>query len=195
MDVKYSPEPIEKEDLQKFSRIAKEVLCSTEYVRGFSKHVRCIVLCQGGANHYSVTHGYASRYLDPEKAGLKDIDIWFFFSKSDLPDFHPLWREKRDLGPSKFGKNPEDPSYTGRRMDFFGCSIEFQPGDDIRSAMVKWLKNGKQKSSPWYLAQKAVVALCPEDRMGDVLWVNPKIEQTKRASTTALRLTQILASD
>jgi hypothetical protein len=173
MNVEYSPETIEKEDLQKFSQIAWEVLRYTQYGRGFSKHVICIALCQGGANHYAVTHGDASRYLDPEKAGLKDIDIWFFFNK---PGFHPLWRRTCDLGSSKFGKNPEDSGYIGRRMDFFGRSIAFQLGDDLRSALLRWLQNGKPKSSPWYIAQKAVVALYPEKIMGDVLWVSPKIK-------------------
>ncbi len=173
INVKYSRETIGKQDLQKFRQIAWEVLRDTQYGREFSMHVICIALCQGSANHYAVTHGYASRYLDPKKAGLKDIDIWFFFNRLG---FHPLWKRTQDLSSSKFGKNPEDSGYIGRRMDFFGRSIPFQPGDDLKSALLRWFQNGKPKSSPWYLVQKAVVALYPENIMGDVLWVGSKIK-------------------
>ena len=168
----YSKEPIEKQDLQIFTQRAWKVLRGTPYGEKFSKHVILIALCQGGANHYAVTHGFAKKYLDPKKAGLKDIDIWFFFNE---PGFHPLWKKKGDLGPSKFGKNPNDFTYIGRRMDFFGRSIEYRSEDNPQSALVRWLKKGKYKS-PRELAKKAVVALYPENIIGEVLWVNPELQ-------------------
>lgn len=131
-----------------------------------------IALCQGGANHYVVTIGYARRYFDPKKNGLKDIDIWFFFRKQG---FHPIRHQTRDFGPSKFGRNPQEPNYIGRKMDFYGRSIPFHTGDSVQSALVHWLNSGAPKSSPWYLSQKAVVALFPEDILGNVVWVNPDL--------------------
>jgi len=174
MNLLYSTVKIDIADLQTFCKIAWDVLRSTQYGQEFSNFVMLIALCQGGANHYVVTQGIASRYFEPKKAGLKDIDIWFFFNNAG---FHPLWRQTCDLGPGKFGKSPEDLGYCGRRMEFFGRSIPFQPEDDIKSALLRWLQKGKQKpkSSPWYLAQKAIVALYPENIIGDVLWVNPAI--------------------
>lgn len=168
----YSKKKINLDDLRKFAYIANNVLISTSYGRDFADSLITIALCQGGANHYMVTNGYIRYYYDPQKKGLKDIDIWFFFTKKG---FHPMWRRTIDLGPSKFGQNPDEPGYTGRRMDFFGRSIPFIAGDTIESALKRWLKNGNPKSSPWYLSRKAVVALFPEDIIGKVLWVNPSL--------------------
>jgi hypothetical protein len=63
----------------------------------------------------------------------------------------------------------------GRRIDFFGRSVPFQPTDDVESAIRRWLKSGRKGSSPWYLAQKAVVGAYPEAFLGEVLWVNPEL--------------------
>ena len=168
----YSKELINNNDLHQFAEIALNVLSSTTYGRKYEASLVTIALCQGGANHYVVTNGYARYYFDSQKKGLKDIDIWFFFSKKG---FHPMWRQTRDFGPSKFGQNPEEPDYLGRRMDFFGRSIPSQTGDTAKSAVQRWVKNGIPKSSPWYLSQKAVVAIFPEDITGEVLWVNPNL--------------------
>jgi len=131
-----------------------------------------IALCQGGADHYVVTNGYARRYCDPKSNGLKDIDVWFFFRKQE---FHPMWHQTRDFGPGKFGHNPQEPNYIGRRMDFYGRSIPFLTGDTVQSALVRWLNSGAPKSSPYYLSQKAVVVLFSEDILGNAVWVNPNL--------------------
>lgn len=169
MSVIYSKEKIEGDDLLQFAKIALDVLLSTPYGRKYEASLIAIALCQGGANHYVVTNGYARHYFDPKRNGLKDIDIWFFFRKQG---FNPRWHQTRDFGPSKFGHNPEEPNYIGRRMDFYGRSITFLSTDTVESALERWMRNCTPKSSPWYLSQKAVVALFPEDIMGNVLWVN-----------------------
>jgi hypothetical protein len=168
----YSKELIDNNDLHQFAEIALNTLTSTPYGRKYEAGLIAIALCQGGANHYVVTKNYARRYFDYHKKGLKDIDIWFFFSKKG---FHPMWHRTGDFGPSKFGQNPEELGYSGRRMDFFGRSIPFQTGDTAKSAVQRWLKNGIPKSSPWYLSQKAVVAIFPESITGEVFWVNPDL--------------------
>ncbi len=172
MSSEYQKENIEANDLRQFAEIAEDVLRSTRYGNEYAASLLTITLCQGGANHYVVTHGYARRYLDPAKNGLKDIDIWFFFRKKG---FHPQWHRKRDFGKSKFGRNPREPAYVGRRMDFYGRSIQFLNGDTVKSALERWLKSGRPKSSPWYLSQKAIVAIFPKDMIGRVLWVNPDL--------------------
>jgi len=172
MSVLYSKERIEDDDLRRFAEIALNVLLSTPYGRKYKASLVTIALCQGGANHYVVTNGYARRYFDPKRNGLKDIDIWFFFRKQG---FHPRWHQTRDFGPSKFGHNPKEPNYTGRRMDFYGRSIPFLTGDTVESALGRWMRSGALKSSPRYLSQKAVVAFFPEDIIGNLLWVNPDL--------------------
>ena len=170
--VVYSKEKIKTSDLHQFAEIALNVLSSTPYGRKYKNGLVMIALCQGGANHYVVTNGYARRYFNPKKKGLKDIDIWFFFRKQK---FHPMWHHTRDFGPSKFGHNPQEPKYIGRRMDFYGRSIPFLARDTLQSALVRWLDDGAPKSSPDYLSQKAVVAIFPEDILGNVVWVNPDL--------------------
>jgi len=170
--VVYSKEKIETSDLHQFAEIALNVLSSTAYGRKYKNGLVMIALCQGGANHYVVTNSYARRYFDPKKNGLKDIDIWFFFRKQK---FNPRWHPKRDFGPSKFGHNPQEPNYIGRKMDFYGRSIPFLTGDTVQSALVRWLNSGAPKSSPYYLSQKAVTAIFPEDILGNVVWVNPNL--------------------
>jgi len=174
-DVLYSPESISIDDLRIFSRIAIDVLYSSSYGAEFIKHLATIALCQGAANHYAVTHGYASRYLDPQKNGVKDIDIWYFFKKIKSKLFHPMWKQHRDLGISKFGKSPSDHGYLGRRIDFFGRSIPLYDEESIDKAICNWLRNGKCKSSAHYLYQKAVVGLYPDSCLGKIIWLNPML--------------------
>jgi hypothetical protein len=168
----YSKVKIDDDDLRQFAEKALEVISKTEYGRKYKPGIAAIALCQGGANHYVVVNGYARHYYDPQRAGLKDIDIWFFFNKQG---FHPQWKLVDDFGPSKFGQNPEEPKYVGRRMDFFGRSISFQPRDTIKSAVERWVKSGVQGSSAWHLSNKAIVAIYPENIVGNILWINPNL--------------------
>lgn len=169
----YSLKSIEEADLEEFSAVALQVLQSTAYGREFREALELIALCQGGGLHYAVTHRAARSYLHPPRQGLKDIDLWCFFRR---PGFHPMWQHHVDFGPSKFGRNPEDRDYVGRRVDVFGRSISSRPGEDIEAAVQRWLQNGKTGSSPWHLARKAVVAIYPERLRGNILWVNPELQ-------------------
>ena len=168
----YSKEEIDTDDLRQFAGVALNALQSTKYGRKFKSSLAMITLCQGGANHYVVSNGYVHRYFDPQKKGLKDIDIWFFFRKKG---FSPVWKLTRDFGRSKFGRNSEEPGYIGRRMDFFGRSIPFLARDNAGSALERWIASGAPGSSPWHLSHKAVVGIFPENIVGKVLWINPQL--------------------
>jgi len=73
---------------------------------------------------------------------------------------------KKRLWTKQIGHDPNESNYIGRRMDFFGRSIPFFRDDTIESALERWIRNGTPKSSPWYLAQKAVIAVYPEHILG-----------------------------
>lgn len=114
-------------------------------------------LCQGSAQHY--VH---------QNRGVQDFDIWFFFQKSDGPDFPHRRRGKVDFGPSRFGANPEDRGFKGRRVDVIGRSIA---ADDLAptAAVIRYLE-GAATSSAWHLAQRPVVVVSPGVDFGRVIW-------------------------
>jgi hypothetical protein len=194
MDYKYSIEPIESEDLCTFGNKALECLRSSQN-KDFEKSIKLIALCQGGGLHYAVTHGYATKYFEHQKNGLKDIDIWFFFKKeSGKKDYPPQDILCCDFGPSKFGRDPdEEEEYIGRRMDIIGRSISFCDchTDTPDVAVKRWLELGWNRSGKYYqnyidrygkepssykLAEKAVVVIYPDKFFEKVLWVNPNLK-------------------
>jgi hypothetical protein len=77
----YSQLPIDQADLKSIRRIALDALTATPHGREFASSLILAALCQGAAQHYAVLQGEACRYLDQEKAGLKDIDVWLFFRR------------------------------------------------------------------------------------------------------------------
>jgi hypothetical protein len=143
--------PISAADLAKLADIERAdrkdfLLRRPEY----RARVVLVALCQGAALHY----------VDG-KTGIKDFDVWTFYAKErGKHPYHPLRHTKADFGPSKFGR--------ARRVDLLGRTIK-DLGDPIESVR-KWLKEGKPKSSAWYLAQKAVIVLEPAELRGQVAW-------------------------
>jgi len=113
------------------------------------------------------------RYFDPKRIGVKDFDIWFFFRKDEGKIFNPRWIEKKDLGYTKFGRNPNDVGFRGRRMDFIGRSISFGKMD-IEGTVRRWVQSSGG-ASPKSLSQKAVVGLYPHTVLGKVIWINPEL--------------------
>jgi hypothetical protein len=156
-----SLEPINTDDLAQFALIA-----SLDRDDFFTRHARpqhflCSALCQGAAKHY----------VDPTN-GVKDIDVWSFFVKTNgITDFNARRRVERDLGPSKFGVHPDDAKrgYTGRRVDLLGRSIDVAPGEGPVEAIRRYLCECKTASA-WHLQQKAVVLLEPAELAGTVVW-------------------------
>jgi hypothetical protein len=116
-------------------------------------------LCQGGALHYVNGNN-----------GVKDFDVWSFYSQYDDWPFPARWRGTRDFGPSRFGRFPGDPpSYSGRRVDFLGRSLPAPLGADPAVVIRSYLA-GRRTESAKALAAKAVVLIDPEDRAGEIIW-------------------------
>jgi len=155
-----SVERIDDGDLAKLCEIAIED--SEDF---FSRHRQyksptvCIALCQGAALHY----------IDGQ-SGVKDFDVWTFYAKTDAPAFPVRRRGRRDFGKSKFGKNPDDVGFAGRRVDLLGRSIEALP-DPIASIQA-YLRQVRTKTT-MELSRKAVVLLYPPHVRGKVAWPIP----------------------
>jgi hypothetical protein len=172
-DLVYSTEIIDHNDLMFLKDFALIFLQNSTYCSKFQDLLLCITLCQGAANHYAVCNGYAKRYFDSTRIGVKDFDIWFFFGKAEGRIFNPRWIGKKDLGYTKFGRNPDDVGFKGRRIDFIGRSISFGKMD-AEGSIKRWLQSGGG-ASPKCLSQKAVVGLYPNEVLGKVIWVNPDL--------------------
>lgn len=121
----------------------------------------CVCLCQGAALH-----------LLDGRSGVKDLDVWTFFSRSPQLDSRAInsgFRagRHRDSGLSHLGRwhDPDGPTrfrtYTGRRIDLFGVALRVAPDADPVAALRGWLGE-RPTTRAHYLAEKAVVMLWPE---------------------------------
>jgi len=169
----YSQQIMEIGDMKKLQKISLDYLNRNSYMRKFKHLLLSITLCQGAANHYAVCQGKAKKYYDPKRNGLKDIDIWFFFGKDKELNFNCRWIGHSDFGPSKFGKNPQDTYFLGRRIDFLGRSIE-KKRQESKENIIEWLRRGNA-GSPKLLAQKVIVGLYPKNLFNEFLWINKKL--------------------
>jgi hypothetical protein len=155
--------PIEQTDLRRLLHIARtdmEDFFARYPHRGTLYRSRLLgfALCQGAANHFI-----------GRPDGIQDFDVYAFFA--DLPGAH--WYAKRvavrDYGDPKFGRSASKPEFIGRRVDLLGRGLQCEPDTDIAKAVQHWLRTSSAKSVP-LIAEKAVVLLSPEKRMGEVAW-------------------------
>jgi len=118
-----------------------------------------VALCQGAALHYC-----------DGTNGVKDFDVWFFypFRVKHLPYRH-IWRWNYEN--AKFGRNPNDPAFSGRRVDVLVRSIKSNVEHDPASTIRRYLKDERTATSK-ALAAKAVVLLAPEASIGQIVWRN-----------------------
>ena len=80
------------------------------------------------------------------------------------------WRGTADYGPSKFGRYPGDPpSFTGRRVDLLGRSLNVPPDAEPVTALRDYLLADRTDSAS-QLAAKAVIVISPEQLAGKVVW-------------------------
>jgi hypothetical protein len=124
----------------------------------YSSRLFAVALCQGAALHY----------IDGRN-GIKDLDVWSFYTKSPARMFPPRRRAEVDFGDPKFGAPPDSPSFLGRRVDLIGRSIpDANPGDPI-GTLHRYLSGAKTESAR-FLAMKAVILIEPENLLGTVVW-------------------------
>ncbi|UIK18027.1 hypothetical protein [Rhizobium leguminosarum] len=148
-----SLELINTADLQQFSEAAlrklSEIFRRAPVAGLYENRLLILALAQGGALHY-----------ENGETGLKDIDIWAFFSEGPSKPFPPRARWTVDFGPSKFGRHPDDIGFTGRRMDILGRSIPTQANEQPEKSVRRWLDGWS--GSAVALRQKPMFAIFPK---------------------------------
>ena len=154
---------IDDHDLCRLSSLAFEDLLGLyrrrpETARLYADSLMVLTLCQGAAEHY--LRG---------KSGIKDFDVWDFFrAKSERP-FPFRRRGKMDFGESKFGKHPNDATFSGRRVDVIGRSIEVRQGQDGPDAVKVWL-SARRTPSARLIRMRPVIVIYPASLRGTLLW-------------------------
>ncbi len=127
--------------------------------RPYADRVLCVALCQGAALHY----------VDGRN-GVKDFDVYTSYAEHPTGPFPFRWRTAVDFGPSRFGRYPGDPeSFSGRRVDLIGRSLDVPPDADPVEAVRRYLAAGRTETAR-QLAMKALVLLGPEGLRGEMIW-------------------------
>ena len=145
-----------RQDIQDFFRRNP----SMEKIHG--KRFLCSALCQGAAIHRVLpTYGY----------GIKDFDVWSFFSRTTRGNPLGMFRRRSTRVP--FGR----PKPSGdKSVDLLWRSIDGSPSDPIE-AVQNWLRG--RSSSARALARKAVVILDPIQHRGQP---DPVVWQVRRVT-------------
>jgi hypothetical protein len=119
----------------------------------YRDRVLCVALCQGAAIHH----------LDGAY-GVKDLDVWTFYSACDAGPFPWRWRLER-----RFDRRP----FEGHFVDLIGRSLPVELGTDPREVIRGYLSPAKTPSAK-ALARKAAILLDPEPLRGTVAWPPPE---------------------
>ena len=159
-------EPIETHHLRKLADLAMSDLAGLFARRPrtgdlYRNRLMLLCLCQGAARHF--VH---------RNRGVKDFDVWAFFSEHPERTFPYRRRGTRDFGHSRFGASPGDEGYRGRRVDVLGRSIPCVDGQEHADCVREWLRGEKTKSSR-EVAQSPVVVIHPAADVGSIIW-NPE---------------------
>ena len=161
--MKRSLEKITRSDLKKLYELSASVMDSffernPIYKKPFQGKQVVAALCQGAALHY----------IDG-KNGVKDFDVWFFYS--DKKNICMPYRTVlcADFGKSKFGRIPMQKHHEGRGIDVLMRSDSaFNTRDPVKG-ITDYLSKHRTKTAG-FLSQKAAVGLYPESVFGRVLW-------------------------
>lgn len=141
------------EHLAEMARVDRESLFSRRPARATLRdRIICVALCQGGALHWA-----------DRKNGVKDLDVFTFYSRGEMPDYSPRRRTEGVYDKS---------GLTGwsERVDMMGRSIDQAPGEDGVVSLLRYL-GLKPTGTAWHLAQKAVVLIEPRPRIGNLIWL------------------------
>jgi hypothetical protein len=106
--------------------------------------------------------------------GIKDFDVWSFFSDVPGQRFPADRRNVHvDYGPSRFGTWPgEEPQFRhfkGRRVDLLMRGLPVSQDADPSDAVRAWLAEARTKSAR-LLATKGAVLIEPTRLRGKIIW-------------------------
>jgi hypothetical protein len=127
----------------------------------YADRLFAVALCQGAALHY----------LDGT-TGVKDFDVWSFYTESPVRRFPPRRRATADFGDPRFGVSRDSPDFIGRRVDLIGRSIPGADAGDPVGSLRRYLASARTLSAR-LLARKAVIVIEPEHLLGTVAWPAP----------------------
>jgi hypothetical protein len=159
-----SYERISYDDLARLSdlaRVDRDELFARKPLLGqrYAHRLLCVTLCQGAALHY----------LDGRN-GVKDFDVWTFYAEHPDGPFPYRRVGRRDFGPSKFGRMPNDiRPYDGRRVDLVARSLPEQPDANPVEALRRYLERSRTGSAR-ALASKAVILIDPASLRSVAAW-------------------------
>ena len=180
----YSTAEITDVDLERLAKITLDY-----FAREKEPCPSLIMLCQGSALHYvreKVKSGEAPE-VDADRIekmveaarkkkkepGVKDFDVWAFFSKEDQPSwghYHEGVLTTECYDEPRFGKDPDDRCKVGRAVDILGRipNPRYHKGG-MEEAAVDWFRNSTNET-PGFLREKAAVIIWPDDRRGKIIW-------------------------
>jgi hypothetical protein len=155
---------ITRPDLRRLARLAAEdredfFARHPEWGLLYRRRLVAVALCGDAALHYL--------------NGITGVDEFLvctlYAEHPEAP--YPFQRvATTDFGTAKFGRAADGPeSYTGRRVELQGRSIDARPADDPLEAVQRYLKAAATVTAR-ELARKAVVLLEPEELAGIEAW-------------------------
>ena len=157
---------ITPDDLARRAQIALDDfsdLCRRQkYASRYADRLRLICLCQGAAHHY--VHNHRGVW-----DGVWDFDLWGFFEEVPGHPFPYRRRGEHDFGPSKFGRDPDDDAFNGRKVDVIGRSIRMPKNETPIEAVPRYLREARTKSAS-LLAERPVIVVWPVENNGRVIW-------------------------
>jgi hypothetical protein len=178
VDEERSYEPITLDDLARLEEITA-VDRRTFFISRpeYAERMLCTALCQGAGQHYvEVAAGNGKPH------GVKDFDVWTFFSTVPGAKFPANRRlTHADFGPSKFGRWTgglrQFRRYQGRRVDMIMRGLPVPLDADPAEAVRAYLTEARTTSAR-LLATKGAVLISPADLRGTVIW--PPVAVTAR---------------
>ncbi|MGW4100630.1 hypothetical protein [Mycobacterium sp. NPDC004974] len=163
VNVERSMAPLTEEHLRRLAEIAEMdregFFSRNPHLSVYRHRILLTALCQGAALHF--VNG---------TNGVKDLDVYTFYAEDPAVTF-PYRRPPgvADFGHSEFGRHPDDHRYVGRRVDLLGRALKVAPSADPVAAVRSYLREGRTTTAR-ALAEKAVVAIDPGARFGQIVW-------------------------
>lgn len=156
-------EQITLDDLRRLASIARQDRESffadhQDWASLYRDRLLAVALCQGAAAHFVDGH-----------RGVNDFDIYTFYAAHPSRPWYAKRNKPWDYGDPKFGRTVDRPEYIGRRVDLLGRGIEYRQKEDPAVAIRRWLRTDAGKSAE-LIAQRPIVLLWPEERLGEVIW-------------------------